>query len=192
MYKTETLHDALRASLGTTKIYGGKGKTTEFYGTKVAVTSSTISANRAIVIANYNREGRDLANHTFARCDNPNQELELWEAAAASTAAPPFFSPFYDKKTNQEYLDGALFNNNPARLACHESHQIWPEVARLPPDLLLSLGTGKQFDTDELASEELAGRSARQLKGNRGSNAHQTAEGRSPGRLRKSFNAVVR
>jgi len=38
-------------------------------------------------------------------------------------------------------MDGALYHNNPVRVANIERKLIWPDTKDLPPDLLLSIGT---------------------------------------------------
>jgi len=47
-----------------------------------------------------------------------------------------------NKRTSEGYLDGALYHNNPVRIAFHESKLIWPDVHDHHPDILLSIGTG--------------------------------------------------
>ena len=63
------------------------------------------------------------------------------DRARATSAAPTFFEPFVNRRTNEGYLDGALFHNNPVRVAYQESKRIWPDVAHCHPDILLSIGT---------------------------------------------------
>jgi hypothetical protein len=47
------------------------------------------------------------------------------------------------------YVDGAIFHNNPVRIANYESKLLWPDADQRPPDILLSLGTGQHgADTD--------------------------------------------
>lgn len=47
------------------------------------------------------------------------------------------------------YVDGAVFHNNPVRIANYESKLLWPDSDQRPPDILLSIGTGKHgADTD--------------------------------------------
>jgi hypothetical protein len=47
-----------------------------------------------------------------------------------------------NSRTNQGYIDGAVFHNNPVRIANYESKLIWPDVDQCHPDILLSIGTG--------------------------------------------------
>ena len=47
-----------------------------------------------------------------------------------------------NERTKREYVDGGLFFNNPAKVADLEWRLIWPDTGDLPPDLLLSIGTG--------------------------------------------------
>lgn len=62
--------------------------------------------------------------------------------ARATSAAPGYFKPFIHEETGIGYLDGALYYNNPARVANMERKIIWPDTANNPPDILLSIGTG--------------------------------------------------
>lgn len=62
--------------------------------------------------------------------------------ARATSAAPTLFKPFVNDRTNEGYLDGALFHNNPAKLANYERKLIWPDSEGHHPDILLSIGTG--------------------------------------------------
>ena len=63
--------------------------------------------------------------------------------ARATSAAPPYFKPFRPKQSNREYIDGAVYHNNPIKVADAERRYLWPDVERLEPDILLSIGTGK-------------------------------------------------
>lgn len=98
--------------------------------------------------------------YTFLRPDDPDHELKIWEAyvnepvyyshtrltyrcsARATSAAPTFFKPFTNTRTEQTFLDGALFWNNPAQIAYMESRILYPDTLDRNPDILLSLGTG--------------------------------------------------
>jgi len=47
-------------------------------------------------------------------------------------------------------VDGAIFHNNPVRIANYESKLLWPDVEDRHPDILLSIGTGHHgLDKDE-------------------------------------------
>ena len=84
-----------------------------------------------------------MTGYEFERPHDPEAEIKVWEAMAATCAAPTYFRPFVHPVTNRTYLDGALLNNNPARLANEERKAIWPDVSDQDPDILLSLGTGQ-------------------------------------------------
>ena len=45
------------------------------------------------------------------------------------------------------FLDGAVFHNNPVRIANYESKLLWPDAEDFHPDILLSIGTG-HYDAD--------------------------------------------
>lgn len=76
------------------------------------------------------------------RWERPEQELKVWEATRATSAAPGFFIGFYKQDNGHTYWDGALRLNNPIFSAEDERHNIRPESSKLMPDILPSLGTG--------------------------------------------------
>ncbi|OCL08081.1 hypothetical protein AOQ84DRAFT_293846 [Glonium stellatum] len=123
-YKTTPLHNALEKSLGKDLLFGGAHDLDKRNEIKVAVTSTDEIGMKAIVIANYSR---------------------IWEAAAATSAASPFFKPFRHKATGQIYFDGAFYNNNPAVVAHRERKLLWRDVAQHHPDIFLSVGTGQNM-----------------------------------------------
>ena len=148
-YETTPLRDVLRASFGDQPLFGSDGKATTAPVPKVAVSATDGSGKKAIVIANYNR--RDDArkkqrklHYGFPRPNDPDLEMQIWEAAAATSAAPSYFKPFIHEPTEKTYLDGALYHNNPVRLARSEAELLWPDVADAHPDILLSIGTGQE------------------------------------------------
>lgn len=61
--------------------------------------------------------------------------------ARATSAAPSFFKPFRSERSRRCYLDGALFHNNPVRVADLKRRLIWPNSKSSPPGILLSVGT---------------------------------------------------
>lgn len=67
----------------------------------------------------------------------------MHHSARAISAATPFFKPFVAPETNREYLDGSRTYGCPARVAHSETQSIWPDVADLPPDIMLSIGTSR-------------------------------------------------
>lgn len=63
--------------------------------------------------------------------------------ARATSAAPWYFKPFTIERNDERgYVDGALYHNNPSRVADIERRLIWPASEVLQPDILLSIGTG--------------------------------------------------
>lgn len=60
--------------------------------------------------------------------------------ARATSAAPSYFKAFKSRSI-RGYLDGALYHNNPIRIADLERRLVWPDTQLLPPDILLSIGT---------------------------------------------------
>ena len=67
-----------------------------------------------------------------------SQEMMVWEAARASSAAPVYFYPF-----NEKYVDGGVMANNPTLDAMSEIFQQGKrEGANVRLGLVFSLGTG--------------------------------------------------
>ncbi|KAF3039476.1 hypothetical protein E8E12_000358 [Didymella heteroderae] len=148
-YETTPLREVLRDSFGDQPLFGSDGKATTAPAPKVAVSATDGSGKKAIVISNYNR--RDDArkkqrklHYEFPRPNDPDLELQIWEAAAATSAAPSYFKPFVHEPTEKTYLDGALYHNNPVRLVRSEAQLLWPDVADEHPDILVSIGTGQE------------------------------------------------
>lgn len=143
-YKTKAFHEALKDAFGEQDVlFGGRSRSKSSCQTRVAVTSTTSTGSKAIVLANYRRKEDHLPEYDFERPHQPELEMRVWEAAAATSSAPTYFKPFVNPLTRRTYLDGALHNNNPARVANRERKLIWPEAADTDPDILLSLGTGQ-------------------------------------------------
>lgn len=161
-YKTTPLHDALRSVFGQEELYGGRRKDHSVFNTQVAVTATSGTGEQGLILANYSRHEENEPNYKFEFPHN----LQVWEAACATSAAPSFFKPFVSTKTFRTYLDGALYYNNPVRVANHERKFLWPDVAENPPDILLSIGTGKNGQRmEEELQVKLTGPSAiRQTK----------------------------
>ncbi|KAE8453842.1 hypothetical protein EG329_007618 [Mollisiaceae sp. DMI_Dod_QoI] len=143
-YKTESLEQCLKKAYcpsGRKQYLFGGQNTVECSSIKVAVVTTMIGGGAAVV-SNYNRVAPENPTYEFVRPDTPQHELEVWEAARVTSAAPNYFCSYHHEITNQAYEDGALFHNNPVFIADLERRLIWPEVADRPPDILISIGTG--------------------------------------------------
>jgi hypothetical protein len=144
------LLEALKETLGASDLFGGPKEDYEVYSTKVAVTTTTSGRNaRDMIISNYSRKGLG-ETYQFLRAQNPDEELTVWEAGAATSAAFPYFKPFTHERTGNVYLDGAFYNNNPVNVANLEHRLLWPDVSRQAPDIFLSIGTAKHNDGQPL------------------------------------------
>ncbi|KAI0888236.1 uncharacterized protein GGS22DRAFT_95044 [Annulohypoxylon maeteangense] len=162
MYKTRPFEALLRKTFTEKPLFGGANDLSEMI-TKVAITTTSEMKQHAVVLANYNRQGSteyDLP-YRFDRFTEPEKEFKIWEAARATSAAPPFFKTFQKHETRNTYIDGALYHNNPVWVAHHERKLIWPDVCNSPPDILLSIGTGK--NTLEMDEHYLHSSQARQF-----------------------------
>ncbi|KAL7755626.1 hypothetical protein ACKLNR_014153 [Fusarium oxysporum f. sp. zingiberi] len=84
----------------------------------------------------------DDTTESLKKRPSPEGEMQLWEAARATSAAPTYFAPFAHKGTKQVYLDGGLWHNNPIKIAEAESKAIWPANKQPHPDIILSIGAG--------------------------------------------------
>jgi patatin-like phospholipase/acyl hydrolase len=147
-YRTKPLRKALQSTFGQQPLFGSNGGRRSNHSTKIAVTATDEAGTRAIIMANYSRKSKGYVEqrpgqYEFLRPDGPDQELKVWEAAAATSAAPSYFKPFCHEATKRTYLDGAIYHNNPVRLAHRERRLLWPDVADREPDLFLSIGTSQ-------------------------------------------------
>lgn len=140
-WKTKPLYDALKQAFGEELVFGGQTDDSRKYTSKVAVVTSSQSDARPVVITNYNREESSDPGHSIEQSDNPNNSFRVWQAGAATSAAPSFFKPF--ECNGKTYLDGALNHNNPVFIAWREKKLIWPDMVNKHPDILVSLGTGQ-------------------------------------------------
>ena len=141
-WRTKPLHEALQNALGSEPIFGGTAHDSGKYASKVAVVSASEADCRPLLISNYNREEPADQGHSLELPDDPKDTLRVWEAAAATSAAPSFFKAFVSR-TGKTYLDGALNHNNPVYIAWREKKLIWPDVLSRHPDIFVSLGTGQ-------------------------------------------------
>ena len=113
------------------------------YPINVAVTSTSGTGKEPFVISNYSRTPNSPEQYKFIGADRPQLELQVWEAAAATSAAPGYFKELYHESTGRSFLDGGLYYNNPVHVANRERKLLWLDVADARPDLLLSIGTGR-------------------------------------------------
>ncbi|KAL1847964.1 hypothetical protein Daus18300_013767 [Diaporthe australafricana] len=146
VFKTQPLERVLKRYFSETPFFGGsRSRHNLNTSVKVAVTATTALNHQAVVFANYNRPdpAGKAAPYQFIRSDVPSKELRVWEVARATSAASPFFKPFVAPETISEYVDGSKSHSCPAKVAHSETRSIWSDVADLPPDIMLSLGTGR-------------------------------------------------
>lgn len=139
-WKTTPLYKCLREAFGDSFLFGGKQEDDACYAAKVAVTTTEDAAQKAAIITNYFKKG-ERETYEFCRAFAPEEEFSIWEAGAATSAATPYFKPFQHDRTGDIYLDGAFYNNNPVKIGHVERKILWPDVARQPPDIFLSIGT---------------------------------------------------
>jgi predicted acylesterase/phospholipase RssA len=117
--------------------------------TKVAVTSTSGTGQTPLIITNYGRQDDTRLNYRIDFSRGSHLGLKVWEAASATSAAPSIFKPFKHPKADRTYMDGALYNNNPIRVAHAERRLLWSDVAYKHPDIILSIGTGQNLSETE-------------------------------------------
>ncbi|KAI0965763.1 hypothetical protein F4678DRAFT_467205 [Xylaria arbuscula] len=157
-YETKPIENALQSSFGNGNLFGDRQKN----GTqrlKVAVAAVSEAGTRALVLSNYNATDeagsptsseKSKPSYQRYRPTRPEDELKIWEAARATSAAPGFFKPFLkarssdiDSEVFPEMMDGAILHNNPIVLAIEEARRLSHlQGQRQIPDLVLSVGTG--------------------------------------------------
>lgn len=83
---------------------------------------NSASGKRGVLLANYQSRGKEKFNTV-------QNDLRLWKAARATSAAPGIYTPAYldDEEANDDinvhpsqYYDGGLYKNNPIKLAKYE------------------------------------------------------------------------
>ena len=125
-------------------LFGGEREANLDHKVNVAVVSTSHpDSTKAVLISNYNRGDKANQSYRFERPQRPDEELKIWEAAAATSASPGYFKPLYNSRTYQSYMDGGISHNNPAKIAFDECRLLWPDLDARHPDILLSLATGK-------------------------------------------------
>jgi hypothetical protein len=150
-YKTKPLEEILLECFGEEAMFGGVPDIPSGYLRKVAVTAATGAGERAVIFTNYNRANDTKVGYQLIRQDDPDHDLKIREAARATSAAPTYFKPFVNSRTKEAFLDGAVWHNNPVRIANYESKLLWPDAEECHPDILLSVGTS-HHDLDMDAS----------------------------------------
>lgn len=106
---------------------------------------SSTGADKCL-ITNYNRPAYADQNTDFEREDDGKNEMAIWEAGLATSAAPFYFQKFEKQETKKNYCDGALHANFPVQYTLDEICRIWncPGEEKPPIDILLTVGTGEQ------------------------------------------------
>ncbi|KAI0490453.1 hypothetical protein F4859DRAFT_500816 [Xylaria cf. heliscus] len=145
LYKSQPLEGALRRYFSEQPLFGATSYGSRLAAsTKVAVTATSVGTGHDVVFANYNRP--DIAEKSvpyhFSRSDAPDKEIRMWEAARATTAIAPLFSPFKKPETDREYTNGGMC---PILVAHYEAKSVWKDVTNRPPDLVLSIGAGSNI-----------------------------------------------
>ncbi|UPX14192.1 uncharacterized protein EKO05_0004682 [Ascochyta rabiei] len=117
-YETTPLQEALQEAFSENQyLFGGQRLDQNWSSpVKVAVTT-TSSSSSPVVLANYNRRCEGKLSYQFQRPEGIENELKIWEAARATSAAPRYFRPFVHEASKQVYMDGALYHKNPVRIA---------------------------------------------------------------------------
>jgi patatin-like phospholipase/acyl hydrolase len=140
-YGTKPLREGLKSIFGAeNKLFSSRHR-----AVRVAVTSAKDQGADKCLIANYNRPTA-TDDSDFEREDENSKEMRIWEAALATSAAPFYFRKFEKPETKKDYTNGALHSNFPIQYTLEEIARVWPmaDGDKVPLDILLSVGTGKQ------------------------------------------------
>ncbi|KAK8066852.1 hypothetical protein PG997_013599 [Apiospora hydei] len=162
LYKTQPFAKALKRYFSDQPFFGAAShRSAHTTSTKVAITATTVPDKQPVLFANYNRpdpQGQK-APYQFVRSDAPSKEIKIWEAARATSATPPFFKPYQKEETGNEYADAGYKHACPVWVAHHEGKSIWRDNTShsAPPDIMLSLGTGRNLGDREDGSSGTGG-----------------------------------
>ncbi|KAI0169236.1 hypothetical protein GGR52DRAFT_581416 [Hypoxylon sp. FL1284] len=161
LYKTRPFERALNDSFSSCSLFWGVQSRNKI-PVKVAVTATTALERKAVIFGNYNRPDSPDQNlpYEFVRPDEPLKEIKAWEAARATSAMGPHFKAFFKPETKDQYVDGSLHHACPVWVAHHEAKLIWGDVAHLPLDVMVSIGTGRHVKEKDKAQ---TGRSRRDV-----------------------------
>mmetsp|Transcript_34991 Transcript_34991/g.138611 ORF Transcript_34991/g.138611 Transcript_34991/m.138611 type:complete len:907 (-) Transcript_34991:307-3027(-) len=131
-YDTSVFEQLLQRECGDLRLLDS---TMDGKGPKVFAVSAVLTPQRTVlahVFRNYTYPADGEESRYYGCVDVP-----LWLSLRCSSAAPTFFT---EMRVNGEvHADGAIVANNPAAVALHETHCIYPGV---PVELLVSCGNG--------------------------------------------------
>ncbi|MCJ1249798.1 Ankyrin-2 [Trapelia coarctata] len=99
---------------------------------KVFVCAILNSNTRACLLRSY--ENARMPELLYNSC-------KIWEACRATSAATRFFDPITIGPYKQQFVDGALKNNNPVQMVYREANLLWP--SRVEDAVFISIGTGR-------------------------------------------------
>ncbi|RYP68522.1 hypothetical protein DL771_006599 [Monosporascus sp. 5C6A] len=85
-----------------------------------------------------------LKSYRSKRSDNPDllDSTKIWQACRATSAATTFFDPVVIGPFGEEYVDGALAENNPIYALWNQAQDIWGDQLQSKLGCLVSIGTG--------------------------------------------------
>ena len=149
-YKGQAIDMALQEVFGQGLLFGAN-ETSHSEKVKVGVLAAVHGSRRPYLFTNYSRNSTRQNTDYLVREDDLEDEMKCWEAARSTSAAPTYFPPHYHRAKRQSYVDGALQRNNPIQILEEERRAIWKDES--PPDIMLSIGTGIQIESDGTASK---------------------------------------
>lgn len=152
-YRSDGIENALKGAFGNGFLFG-LSKPSRAELVKVGVVS-ILESGRSYLLANYRRtnEMNGGEGDYLLREEDPSMELKTWEAARSTSAAQTYFRPFLHRPTLRTFTDGAMQQNNPIRIADGERCKIWGEEAEKIPDIIISVGTGLQEGSSQIAKK---------------------------------------
>lgn len=161
IYRSKPFEKALREVFDENSSLYNRPQPGNSVATRVAVTTTLARDDKAAILTNYNIERksakckRNFCHYPwpmltdthpvpclFIRPKTLDDEIKVWEAARATSAAPPYFKPFTHQKTGCAYIDGAIHHHCPVFVADQERRLLWEDVQDSLPDITLSIGSG--------------------------------------------------
>ncbi|KAL6812923.1 acyl transferase/acyl hydrolase/lysophospholipase [Trichoderma sp. SZMC 28013] len=143
IYRSKPFEKALREVFDENSSLYNRPQPGNSVATRVAVTTTLARDDKAAILTNYNIERKSAKLPClFIRPKTLDDEIKVWEAARATSAAPPYFKPFTHQKTGCAYIDGAIHHHCPVFVADQERRLLWEDVQDSLPDITLSIGSG--------------------------------------------------
>ncbi|KAK7965849.1 uncharacterized protein PG986_000126 [Apiospora aurea] len=157
LYKTQPFAKALKRYFSDQPFFGAAAhRSAHTTSTKVAITATTVPDKQPVLFANYNRPDPQGQIRTLGRAGERDSDMG---SRPCNIGDAPFFKPYQKEETGNEYADAGYKHACPVWVAHHEGKSIWRDNTShsAPPDIMLSLGTGRNLGDREDGSSGTGG-----------------------------------